>query len=264
MADPHHAGRGPTEVFGPLADEYARFRPGYPGALFDVLLARTASLEGPTLDLASGTGAAVPRLLERGARVVAIEPNRAMLARGRSRHLDQAGWVGAVAARAEALPVAGGVAACVTVAQAFHWFEALPALAEIGRVLAPGGILAVLWNVTISDTFTDEVRALIARHNPGFGRPVTRSMLGTPAALSRHPAFAVEPPAEFLHERSMTADAYVGYAFSWSYCGGALAPDQRADFERELRAMIGRHHPDGEWTERLIAVAHFARRVGTP
>jgi len=258
------AGRGPTEVFGPLAGDYARFRPGYPGALFDALFDRVAGGAGPTLDLASGTGAAVPPLLERGARVVAVEPNRSMLAKARARLGDREGWLGAIAARAESLPIASEVAACVTAAQAFHWFEARAALDECARVLAPGGLLALLWNVTIPNAFTDGVRELIARHNPGYGRPVTRSMLGTPAALLGHPAFAVEPPAEFFHERPMTEDDYVGYAFSWSYCGGALTAEARPSFERELRETIRRHHPERRWSERLIAVAHFARRLEDP
>ncbi|MGH7566411.1 MAG: class I SAM-dependent methyltransferase, partial [Gemmatimonadota bacterium] len=199
--------------------------------------------------------------LERGARVVAIEPNRSMIAKARRRLAGHAGWAGAIAARAESLPIATGVVSCVTVAQAFHWLEPEPALAEIARVLKPGGILALLWNVTVPDAFTDEVYGLIARHNPGYGRPVTRSMLATPGPLSRDTAFEVEPPAEFPHQRSMTEDAYVGYAFSWSYCGGALHRDERGPFEVELRKAIRRHHPRGDWPERLIAVAHFARRI---
>jgi SAM-dependent methyltransferase len=252
--------RSPTEVFGPLAGDYARFRPTYPDALFDALLSRVPDGRGRTLDVGSGTGAAVRPLLDRGARVVAIEPNPSMLEEARRRLRGSRGWVGAVAARAENLPIASGAASCVTAAQAFHWFESAPALGEMARVLRPGGLLALLWNVTVPDAFTDEVRDLIGRYNPGYGRPVTRTMLGTPGALALHPAFTVEPPAEFEHERPMTEDAYVGYAFSWSYCGGALTSAARVPFESELRAAVRRHHPTGEWPERLVAVAHFARR----
>ena len=255
------AAYGPTEVFGPLAEDYARFRPSYPDPLFDALADHLGRDPGLALDVGSGTGAAVLPLLERGMRVVAVEPNSAMLSRARSRVADRPAWIGALAARAESLPIASGVAGCVTVAQAFHWFEAETALAEIARVLRPGGVLGLLWNVTLSDAFTDDVHELIVRHNPGYGRPVTRSMLSTPESLARHPSFVVEPPARYDHQRSMTEDAYVGYAFSWSYCGGALRREQRRPFERELRQAIRRHHPGGAWRERLTAVAHFATRV---
>jgi SAM-dependent methyltransferase len=255
------AAYGPTAVFGPLAEDYARFRPSYPAPLFDALAARLGGHPWLALDLGSGTGAALLPLLERGIRVVAVEPNGSMLSRARSRLVDRPGWVGAVRARAESLPIASGGASCVTVAQAFHWFEAEPSLGEIARVLRPRGILALLWNVIVPDAFTDDVHELIVRHNPGYGRPVNRSMLATPEPLARHRSFVVEPPAHFDHQRPMTEDAYVGYAFSWSYCGGALTPEQRLPFERELRQAIRLHHPGGTWVERLTAVAHFATRV---
>lgn len=253
-------GEKPTEVFGPLAEEYARFRPSYPGPLFDALFARLGDPPGAVLDVGAGTGKATESLLRRGARIAALEPNPSMLAKAAARLAGAEGWLGAVAARAESLPVASASVSGITVAQAFHWFEPEPALAEMARVLRPGGLLAVTWNVVVPDAFTDAVFALVGRHNPSYGRPVTRLMLSTPEPLARHPAFDVEPPAEFPHQRLMTEDAYVGYAFSWSYCGGALGTDGRSVFERELRALIRRHRPAGSWPERLTAVAHFATR----
>ncbi|HJU87036.1 MAG TPA: class I SAM-dependent methyltransferase, partial [Gemmatimonadota bacterium] len=255
------AGERPTEVFGPLAEEYARFRPSYPEALFAALFGRLADPSGTTLDVGAGTGVATASLLRRSSRVAALEPNRSMLAKAASRLAGEAGWLGAVAARAEEIPIASASVSCITVAQAFHWFDPTRALAEFARVLRPRGLLAVLWNVVTPDAFTDDVFALVARYNTAYGRPVTRRMLSTPEALARHPGFEVEPPAEFAHERAMSEDAYVGYAFSWSYCGGALAGDSRAAFERELREVIRRHRPGGIWRERLVAVAHFATRV---
>ena len=106
------AGRGPTEVFGPLAEDYARFRPAYPDELFDALDARLGGAPGLALDLATGTGAAVPPLLEHGARVVAVEPNPSMLARARRRLGGRAGWMGAVAARAESPADRLGAVSC--------------------------------------------------------------------------------------------------------------------------------------------------------
>ena len=47
---------------------------------------------------------------------------------------------------AEAIPLPDDSADAVTVGQAFHWFDGPVALAEIERVLRPGGALALVWD----------------------------------------------------------------------------------------------------------------------
>jgi SAM-dependent methyltransferase len=48
---------------------------------------------------------------------------------------------------AERIPAEDETMDLVTVAQAFHWFDAAAAVREIQRVLKPGGGLAAIWNV---------------------------------------------------------------------------------------------------------------------
>ena len=68
-------------VFGEVAHDYDRVRPGYPAQLFDDVLA-FARLEdgGPVLDIGAGTGRAALALAARGAAVTALEPDPAMAA----------------------------------------------------------------------------------------------------------------------------------------------------------------------------------------
>jgi ubiquinone/menaquinone biosynthesis C-methylase UbiE len=56
-----------------------------------------------------------------------------------------------VAGRVEALPFADGAFDGATCAQAFHWFDADRAFAELIRVVRPGGPIAVWWKVLGSD-----------------------------------------------------------------------------------------------------------------
>ncbi|MEQ7129065.1 class I SAM-dependent methyltransferase [Actinopolymorpha sp. B11F2] len=94
------------------------------------------------VELAAGTGKLTTALVDHGHRVIAVEPAGPMLAR----LVRQVPTATPVQAVAEKIPLAESCADAVVVAQAFHWFDTDVALAEIARVLKPGGTLGLLWN----------------------------------------------------------------------------------------------------------------------
>lgn len=83
-------------------------------------------------------------LVALGAEVVAVEPGPAMLVEPR-RALP---GVRAPQGGAEALPLPDVSVDAVPAGNAMHWFDMAVAGPEIARVLAPGGVLAGLWNVS--------------------------------------------------------------------------------------------------------------------
>lgn len=95
------------------------------------------------VDLGAGTGILTGALARLGADVVAVEPDKAMLAELRR----QLPGVRAVEGSAEVLPLPDQSVDAVLCGQAMHWFDLDRALPEIGRVLTPGGVFAGLWNV---------------------------------------------------------------------------------------------------------------------
>jgi SAM-dependent methyltransferase len=104
------------------------------------------------LDLAAGTGKLTRLLAPTGADLVAVEPVAAM----RDTLAQVLPGVEVHDGTAEAIPLPDASVGAVVVAQAFHWFQAIEALAEIRRVLRPQGGLALIWNVR--DESTDWVR----------------------------------------------------------------------------------------------------------
>jgi ubiquinone/menaquinone biosynthesis C-methylase UbiE len=134
--------------FRGVAELYERGRPGYPDAALAWLVDALALAPGRVVaDLGAGTGKLTRRLLESGARVIAVEP----LAEMRAILAEAAPRAEIIAATAEETGLAAGSLDAVTVAQAFHWFRAEAALSELERVLRPEGALALVWNVRDPD-----------------------------------------------------------------------------------------------------------------
>lgn len=135
-----------TDRFSGRVADYERGRPGYPEALFDRLVDATGLAAGATVaDLGAGTGISSAPLLRRGLQVVAIEPNAAMRAAA-ARRLGLTAGFRVVDGTAEATGLPAASIALVLAAQAFHWFDADLARAELRRILRPGGSVALVWN----------------------------------------------------------------------------------------------------------------------
>jgi SAM-dependent methyltransferase len=163
-----------AESFAAVADEYERGRPDYPPAVVGALAAELGLAPGAAvLDLAAGTGKLTRALLAGGLDVLAVEPQAAL----RDVLAQRIGIERVRDGLAEAIPLADASVDAVTVSDAFHWFDHEPALAEIARVLRPGGGLCAVWTI------------------PDWGAASWAHDVGTLMAASRpeHPAFDAPP-----------------------------------------------------------------------
>jgi SAM-dependent methyltransferase len=144
---------------------YERGRPGYPdGAV--AKLARELGIEHGrvVLDLAAGTGKLTRALTGLGAELIAVEPVAGM----REQLVRAVPEAEVLDGTAEQIPVGDGAVDAVVVAQAFHWFDAALAAAEIHRVLRPGGGLGVIWNSwDESVAWVERTQALVHEHVKG-------------------------------------------------------------------------------------------------
>jgi SAM-dependent methyltransferase len=165
--------------FDGVAETYQRARPSYPAAAVEWLLGPAPGRR--VVDLAAGTGKLTEVLVAAGADVVCVEPLPNMRAQ-LSAALPE---VAVLDGSAEALPLADASADAVCVAQAYHWFDAERALAEIARVLVPVGVLGLLWN--LRDDGVPWVRDLtVALRGAGDVLTEARSIAERPVV---HPAF---------------------------------------------------------------------------
>jgi SAM-dependent methyltransferase len=123
---------------GEFAARYGQLRPRPPEDLFALLLS-LAPVNPPELvvDLGAGTGISTVPWSGRARRVVGIELNPDML-----HAAIRAPGIEYLRSSALRTGLLGGCADIVTCAQSFHWLDAGPAIAEIARILRPGGVFA--------------------------------------------------------------------------------------------------------------------------
>jgi SAM-dependent methyltransferase len=244
--------------FGAAAAAYAAHRPDYAEAA--VRWALGPAPGGPrVLDLAAGTGKLTATLAGLGADVTAVEPDPAMLAELR-RLLP---GVRALPGTAEAIPLPDGSVDAVLVGQALHWFDMAVAGPEIHRVLAPGGVLAGLWN--LDDDRVDWVAGLerVSEHSASvtYSDWSTQSSDAHLAPIELAGLFDPPEPAEFPHAMRRTADSLLATIATHSRL--LVMPDgERAALLSRIRDYL-RERPEtaaGEFTLPMITVVLRARR----
>ena len=137
--------RDSSDVWTGKASSYDRARPTPPAALLDVLT-QLIQMPHPALvvDLGSGTGLSTAIWGERAERVIGIEPNADMRKEAVHKVEDHpyAAHIEYREGVAHQTGLPDGCADIVTAAQSFHWMEPTATLAEIARILRPGGLFA--------------------------------------------------------------------------------------------------------------------------
>ena len=209
--------------FGPAAAAYEHGRPSYPPEAIDWLLPAGAH---KVLDLGAGTGKLTTRLVERGLHVVAVDPIPEMLEVLRTSLPETPALLGT----AEEIPLDDNSVDAVLVAQAWHWFDPKRAIAEVARVLRPGGRLGLVWNTRDERLgWVRELGRIIGRD----GDPLEKKTTLPPpfTELQRH---------QVEWTNYLTPQALIDLVASRSYCITSPAEVRTKTLDR-VRELLATH-----------------------
>jgi SAM-dependent methyltransferase len=242
-------------------EDYERGRPGWPlGAITIAELPSTATV----LDIGAGTGKLTRLLMPRFDHVIAVEPAEAM----RRMLLRVCPEVDALTGTGHAVPLPDESVDGVFVAQAFHWFNDEQSIAEIARVLRPGGALVMLWNLPAGpwDPPIEEVENLLRERAPSNIEGFDPLDLGGPTQSSpewRRPF--EDSPFEHLreerlpHSQDLDRNGLVAYFASMGWL--ASLPDRkRLPLLDEVRSLLGSERYLRLWETHV----HWTRLAAQP
>jgi SAM-dependent methyltransferase len=222
----------PTRRFHDRAQDYAHYRPGYPPAVVDFLLAGWPVNGRTAADVGAGTGISARMLAEAGLDMIAIEPNADM--RQMALPHPRVRWIDGTA---EATGLPGTSVDLVLVAQAFHWFDRERALAEFQRILRRDGRLVILWNRrSRTDPFTLGYRQAL---EATAGEAPAEKVEFVPAAVAASGRFSGLRAASFPNRQPLTVEELLGRARSTSTV--PKSGPVRDELERLLRALHREH-----------------------
>jgi SAM-dependent methyltransferase len=227
--------------------QYDRSRPPYTAEVLSALTTGCGVKPGArVLDLGAGTGLLTRPLLDAGYEVIAVEPLEGM----RTALASAIGAERVHDGTAEAIPLPDASIDAVVCGDAYHWFDADRAPAELHRVLRPGGGLGLTWRWADSPDDNGWVKALgrllesVRPEHPGF--TVDRGTDG----LARHGGFEPVRRERVTFTHTTDADGVCAYVASITFV--ALLPaDRRAALLRDVAGLLER-------TQQPFAMPMFA------
>jgi ubiquinone/menaquinone biosynthesis C-methylase UbiE len=198
------------DLFSQDSENYAKFRPHYPAALF-AYLSSLAPSNACAWDCATGNGQAAVALAAHFDRVMATDASSMQINNSMRHHR-----VNYSVASAEKSNLNSTSIDLITVAQAFHWFDHEAFFVEVKRVLKPQGVLAI-WCYELCSV-SREVDAVVYHLYTELLGPFwekERRFIEEGYRNNIFPLREIAPPS-FSMEASWTLDQFVGYLKTWS------------------------------------------------
>ncbi|MGI8857475.1 MAG: class I SAM-dependent methyltransferase [Thermomicrobiales bacterium] len=219
-----------------------RYRPPYPDALLDRLVALITDEPRVVLDVGCGPGNLARPLLQYVARVDAVDLSPGMIALGQTLPGGTDPRLHWFVGSAEEAPLRPPYT-LVTAGASLHWMDWEVALPRFHDALTPNGQLAIVGVDEAVELWTPAIRAIIPRYstNPDFqpldliGELVQRGVFETRGEYTTDPLPLVRSVADFIEWfHSMS-----------SFSRDLMTPDAVTAFDAELRDAIAPYVRDG-------------------
>lgn len=250
--------------FEGLAEAYDAFRPSYPADVFDLLAAEAPDVPKCAVDVGAGTGLSTQGLMDHlpeGWLVIGAEPGedmRRVLAR---RFRDRANFH-ANDSVAEGLKLPSGSVGMLTAFTAFHWFDRAAFFAESARVLAPGGVMAVVRNRRTAQPLIDAFDAFVEQNSTEITDMKRRDLTKEPTVreLAALAAFKSAASRTFTWDEQTNCRRMVDLYLTRSTVAFVVRTIGLPAVRDALEAIYRSHYNDGPMRLQWETTVKWARR----
>jgi SAM-dependent methyltransferase len=256
------------DAFRGTAEAYARYRPPYPEALYDHVLARLLARRR-LLDLACGPGRICLALAGRFDEVWAVdlEPEMIAVARRRAQRggLDNVRWF---EGRAETLEAPPESFELITIGEAFHRLDQRIVAARAFAWLKSGGVIATMGGAGFFQGEQPWKKAMLEVARRFFpegwatAAPGASGQVADIEQVLRAAGFVDVATTAFTVSQAWTLESIIGYLRSTSVCSEQALHGQAAAFDAALTAALSAVEPSGRFTEQLVFGCTSGRKPG--
>ncbi len=224
-----------------VVDAY-RYRPPYPQEVFEILAELITGEPRTVLDVGAGSGDIARNCVTFAERVDAVDFSQTMLERGRQLPNGNNPRLHWIYGKVEEAPLTPPYA-LITAGSSIHWMDWPRAFPRFSSVLAPNGLLALVYRRTLPMPWDDELRGIRSRF------VTLRGLRGASVAEELE-------KRGFLHKlgRRETApipfqqsldDFIEGLHSRSSFSRELMGPQKAAEFDQQIREPLLQVHPDG-------------------
>lgn len=227
--------------FGLTANDYSKYRFGYPLELFERLQQFNVGLpEQKILDIGTGTGYLARPLAKQGSHVVGLDPSDKLLEQAKKLDRENNVSISYVTGQAENLPFEDNSFDVVTAGQCWHWFDSEKAVQEVYRVLKKDGKLIIVhfdW-IPLEQNVVAQTEELILKFNPEWkganGKGIYPQWLNDVAlgGFEDIETFTFDVPVSYSHE------GWRGRIRASAGVGASLSEKEVEQFDKTLAELL--------------------------
>lgn len=235
--------------FGRHSDDYAEHRPGFPASFYRRLDALTPITGSRSLDLATGPGTMALELAALGSSVVGIDISAEQIATANrvAKERDLEDRARFRVANAEDTGLEASSFDLVTAGQCWHWFDSTAAMAEVRRVLRPGGVLAIAHYSYLAEhsPVARDTEDLILEFNPSWSMAGWAGIFPELIDEVIRGGFRLVEQFCYQHDEEFSHARWRGRIRTCNGVGsGGLSPSEVRRFDEALGRLLSSQYPD--------------------